>query len=183
MPDDPAKDDDNDLFRREMGNITPLKSDNRVRHKVKRKPPLIKSESTHSPLSSATGNLFSTEAVVDECPAQLSFARSGLQHSVLKKLRQGKIPIEHSLDLHGSTVEEARLALMEFLDECTSASLHCVIVVHGKGFRSPEHKPVIKPMVNRWLREAPSVLAFVSAMPAHGGNGAVYVLLKKESRL
>jgi len=175
MHDDSTKEDDDDLFRKEMGNITPLKSDNRVRHKAQRKTPVIKQPQN----SATTENLFSTEAIHEECPERLSFTRGGIQHSLLKKLRQGKIPSEDSIDLHGSTIEEARIYLIDFLDECTTADRRCVIVVHGKGIRSPGHKPVIKPMVNRWLRAAPSVLAFVSATPADGGNGAVYVLLRR----
>jgi len=38
---------------------------------------------------------------------------------------------------------------------------------------------VIKNKVNSWLRQHQDVLAFHSAMPKDGGNGAVYVLLKK----
>jgi len=52
-------------------------------------------------------------------------------------------------------------------------------VVHGKGYSSPNNKPVIKAYVNRWLRESETVLAFHSAQKQDGGTGAVYVLLKK----
>ena len=105
---------------------------------------------------------------------------SGLQHKVLKKLRQGKNTIEHALDLHGLTVEQARRELVEFLGECEAANVRYAIIVHGKGYRSKD-KPVIKPMVNRWLRAADNVLAFHSAQAKDGGTGAVYVLLKKVS--
>ena len=99
---------------------------------------------------------------------------------MLKKLRQGKNPIEHSLDLHGLTVVEARKELLGFFDECKASGLRHAIIIHGKGFRSKD-RPVIKPMVNRWLRATDNVLAFHSAQPKDGGNGAVYVLLKKWS--
>ena len=100
------------------------------------------------------------------------------QRQVLEKLRQGKFPIEHELDLHGLTVEHARQELQSFIGECEAIGIRHAIIIHGKGFRSKD-KPVIKPMVNRWLREVDNVLAFHSAQPRDGGSGAVYVLFRK----
>lgn len=96
----------------------------------------------------AIDDVFSDSESFEECPDILSFSRSVLQHSELKKLRQGKQHIEHILDQHGLTVTQARKMLQEFLGECEASGLRHVIIVHGKGFRSKE-KPVIKPMVNR----------------------------------
>jgi len=109
----------------------------------------------------------------------LDFHRADYR-SVPEKLRLGNNPIEHTLDLHGMTVDHARNALLRFLGECEAAGIRHVIIVHGKGFRSKD-KPVIKSMVNRWLRATKTVLAFHSAQPKDGGTGAVYVLLKKFS--
>ena len=176
MSDDSTKDDEESLFLSEMADVTPLSSDNRVTIKKKQKKPLrIPDDEDYS---FAIDDVFSTAEITDECPDILSFSRSGLQHNVLKKLRQGKNPIEHALDLHGLTVEQARRELLEFLGECEAAEIRHAIIVHGKGFRSKD-KPIIKPMVNRWLRAADSILAFHSAQPKDGGSGAVYVLLKK----
>jgi DNA-nicking Smr family endonuclease len=38
---------------------------------------------------------------------------------------------------------------------------------------------VLKKSVNLWLRKHDSVVAFCSARTAHGGTGAIYVLLKR----
>ena len=176
MSNDSTKNDDESLFLSEMSGVTPLKSDNKVKiRKTPKKPPLQQIDDSDS---FAIDDIFSDTEIIEECPDILSFARSGLQHNVLKKLRQGKNPIEHTLDLHGLTVVEARKALQEFLGECEAAGLRNIIIVHGKGFRSKD-KPIIKPLVNRWLRSVDNVLAFHSAQPKDGGSGAVYVLLKK----
>ena len=98
----------------------------------------------------------------------------------MKSIRQGKNPVEHRLDLHGLTVDQARKELLAFLSECEMAGLRHGIIVHGKGYRSKD-KPVIKPMVNRWLRQTENVLAFHTAQAKDGGGGAVYILLKKAS--
>ena len=176
MSDDSTKNEEESLFLSEMKGVTPLKPDNKVKIRKKPKNPLRQNIDDSEVL--AIDDVFSDSETFEECPDILSFSRSGLQHSVLKKLRQGKQPIEHVLDLHGLTVAQARKMLREFLGECEASGLRHVIIVHGKGFRSKD-KPVIKPMVNRWLRAVDNVLAFHSAQPKDGGNGAVYVLLKK----
>ena len=176
MSDDSTKDDEESLFLSEMADVTPLKSNNKIKLKKKPKKPLR--QSNDDDYGFAIDDVFSSAEMVEDCPDILSFSRSGLQHNVLKKLRQGKNPIEHTLDLHGLTVEQARNELLGFLGECETAGVRNAIIVHGKGFRSKD-KPVIKPMVNRWLRAVDNVLAFHSAQPKDGGSGAVYVLLKK----
>ena len=173
-PEDSNSEDDSALFRQALGDVEPLKNDNRVRHKPERKPVRVKSRTEQA----VYDDVFS-DAPVDECPDRLSFARDGVQPSTLKKLRQGKLPIDNQIDLHGMTVEQARAYLLDFLAECETDGSRSVIIVHGKGYSSPGAKPVIKPLVNRWLRAAPTVLAFASARPADGGTGAVYVLLRK----
>lgn len=177
MSGDSTKDDEESLFLAEMTGVTPLRSDNKAKiQKKPKKPPRLTDDNDDS---YAIDDVFSTAEITEDCPDILSFSRSGLQHKVLKKLRQGKNPIEHALDLHGLTVEQARRELLEFLGECEAAGVRYAIIVHGKGYRSKD-KPVIKPMVNRWLRAAENVLAFHSAQPADGGNGAVYILLKSK---
>lgn len=176
MSSDSTNNEEESLFMSEMAGVTPLKPDNKIKiEKTPNKPLQQASGENHS---FAIDDVFSNAEMIEDCPDILSFSRSGLQHNVLKKLRQGKNPIEHILDLHGLTVDQARAELLEFLGECQVAGFRNVIIIHGKGFRSRD-KPIIKPMVNRWLRVVDNVLAFHSAQPADGGNGAVYVLLKK----
>jgi len=176
MSGDSTNNDEDSLFMAEMSGVKPLKPDNKIKHKKTPNKPLQQPAIDDAGL--AIDNVFSTAEVTEDCPDILSFSRSGLQHKVLKKLRQGKQPVEQVLDLHGLTVELARAELLEFLNECKALGLRHVIIVHGKGYRS-KNKAVIKPMLNRWLREVDDVLAFHSAQPRDGGSGAVYVLLKK----
>lgn len=169
--------DDSELFRQSLGDVTPLKPDNRIRHKPAPKQP-VKQRTDED--TAAWHDRFGRGMIdEEECPETLSFIRpGGAQKSVLKKLRTGKLPIENVLDLHGLNVDQASSELAIFLDECQQLEFRHVIIVHGKGFRS-QNKPVIKPMVNRWLKQAQEVLAFHSALPKDGGTGAVYVLLRK----
>jgi len=176
MTNDSTKNGDESLFMQEMADVEPLKPNNKI--KIDKKPKPVPSHSAAQEPQFAIDDVFSDNETMEECPDIISFSRSGLQHNVLKRLRQGKFTIEHAVDLHGLTVSEARKALIEFFGECEAAGVRHAIIVHGKGFRSKD-KPVIKPMVNRWLRAVGSVLAFHSALPKDGGSGAVYVLLRK----
>lgn len=176
MSDDSGKNDEESLFRSAMRDVTPLKSNNKVTLKRSTKKNLMQPNSASNDL--AFDNVFSDSEDLHECPDILEFSRSGLQYRVLKKLRQGKYPVEDVLDLHGLTVDHARKALLTFLAECETTGFRHVIIIHGKGFRS-RNKPVIKAMVNRWLRAVDNVLAFHSAQPKDGGSGAVYVLLRR----
>jgi DNA-nicking Smr family endonuclease len=178
--DEQESQDDRDLFQQAMRDVTPLKPDNRVRHRpaAKATPPRPRDAAAEEPDQRFADTLYE-----DRCPDRLYFARAGgAQKPVLKKLRAGRLPVDSTLDLHGLKVDAARSQLIEFLTECRQSGYRHVIIIHGKGFRS-HNKPVIKPMVNRWLQEANEVLAFCSAQPRDGGTGAVYVLLRKSRDL
>ena len=171
-------DDDKTLFHHEMAEVRPLKSDNRISHKPKRLSANSHNLNKENQHASDVSEQFS-DFPLEECPEILQFARNGVQKSLFKKLRSGKISLENHLDLHGRTVAQARLDLLEFITECEMMGCRCALVIHGKGYSSPNNKPVIKAYVNRWLREAPSVLAFSSALVSDGGSGAAYVLFKR----
>lgn len=116
-------------------------------------------------------------AVVD-AGDELSFRRQGVRDDTARKLRRGQIPVQAELDLHGLTRHAAHDALRRFLNDCVLRNLRCVRVIHGKGLRSGLAGPVLKIVVNQWLRNIENVAAFASARPVDGGTGAVYVLLK-----
>lgn len=108
----------------------------------------------------------------------LSYAQSGIQKHVMRKLKRGQYSIEAELDLHGLTRNEAQQQLSEFIVQVRGSGIRCVRIIHGKGYGSSNHGPVIKPLVNQWLRKRDEILAFCSARPVDGGTGAVYVLVK-----
>ena len=110
------------------------------------------------------------------------FARPGVQKRVLRRLTRGQIPLNAEIDLHGMIVSEARHALAGFLAESLDYQHRCICIIHGKGHSSARRTPVIKGLVDRWLRLNDRVLAFCSAQPRDGGTGAVYVLLKHHHR-
>jgi DNA-nicking Smr family endonuclease len=109
-------------------------------------------------------------------------AAPGVDKRTVQRLKKGEIPIEATLDLHGLTQDEAHAALARFVGRCTSAGKRGVIVVTGKGLRAGGTGGILRANVPRWLNEPElraHVLAFARARPKDGGEGALYVLLKK----
>jgi DNA-nicking Smr family endonuclease len=89
------------------------------------------------------------------------------------------LPIEGTIDLHGMTQVEAYRSLHHFLAVSQERGRRCILVITGKGSHS---EGVLRAAVPHWLNLPASrglVLAFAYATPAHGGVGALYVLLKR----
>ena len=111
---------------------------------------------------------------------ELWYAKAGIQHALMRKLRRGQFSTRAELDLHGLRSEDARAVVAEFLYEAGQRGYRCVRIIHGKGLGSGPRGPVIKQKLGGWLRQRKEVLAFCSARPVDGGSGALYVLLGKD---
>ncbi len=114
---------------------------------------------------------------LDEAPRQ--FHRGGLQSKLLRRLRTGDLPLEGSLDLHGMRVEQARAALARFIDGAQGQGQRCLLLVYGKGYGSENGRGVLRRHALHWLRQHPALLAYAPAQPRHGGDGALYLLIRR----
>jgi DNA-nicking Smr family endonuclease len=102
-----------------------------------------------------------------------------LDRRTWRKLRRGLHPIDARLDLHGLTQAEAHDRLGTFLAAAQVRGNRCVLVITGRGVR---HGGTLRAMPPRWLVEAPNrarVLSYAQAQVHHGGEGALYVLLRR----
>jgi len=111
----------------------------------------------------------------------------GLDGNTKRRLEKGEIAPNAKLDLHGMTEAAAHGALLTFLHAAHRRGDRLVLVVTGKGALSG-HAPyeryggVLRQMVPRWLQEAPMAAVIAEkrwAHRRHGGDGALYVYLKK----
>ena len=177
-----SHDDDASLFRRHVGETRPLKHDHErvipVRRPLRRTSPEAATEDggkaeKHPEPGPGPGP---GEAI--ERGSRMEFARPGLQHREIRRLRRGHHPIQDRLDLHGLFAHEAERAVLEFIDQSRARGMRCVCIVHGKGRGSAKRRPVLKAIVDRWLRRCDGVLAFCTAPDNAGGAGAVHVLLR-----
>jgi DNA-nicking Smr family endonuclease len=169
---------DRELFRATVGNITPLYDDRVMPASKQLAPvPVQTLRDQEQVLQETLSDAYDGAEL--ETGEELWFCRPGLQWGLLRKLRRGQFSLQGELDLHGMTVPMARHALTEFLHDSRLRGAVCVRIVHGKGRGSPRRQPVLKSKVNLWLQQRDEVLAFCSARPVDGGTGAVYVLLKR----
>lgn len=181
MPNKPS-DDDINFFRAQMRNVKPLDKSHTTKINTKQPAPPLKKKSIAFDDNESSHFEFSDyiqETVTAD--TKLYFAQSGVQAKTLLELRQGKIRQTQILDLHGSTINEARDLLSKFLEHCIQNHQRCVRIIHGRG-KLTATPPVLKNHVNSWLQQYPDILAFCSAIPRDGGTGAVYVLLKRKTK-
>lgn len=117
-----------------------------------------------------------------ETGEELFFARPGLQHIMLRRLRRGHYSVGAAIDLHGYNVPQANVALDQFLTQASARHIQCVRIIHGKGLTAPSGRSILKQKVDLWLRQRHDVLAFCSSRAVDGGTGALYVLLRATTR-
>ncbi len=164
------------IFRQAIKHVKPLKHDKIFLRKKPKTP--VKRHLQEEDIQDFQLSDHQTENTVSS-KDKLFFTRPGLPSKLIQKLKRGKIPITATLDLHGYSSESARDALTRFIQLCYRDNKKCVIIIHGKG---DVDKPILKNKVNNWLRQIDKVLGFCTAIPQHGGNGAVYVLLKSSHK-
>jgi DNA-nicking Smr family endonuclease len=113
-----------------------------------------------------------------------------------RRVAAGKLEIEARIDLHGLRQRDARARLVAFLREAHAKGRRMVLVITGKG-GEPERgdhlrgalgeaeRGVLRRNVPLWLEEPEFrsiVLSFTPAAIRHGGDGALYVQLRKGRR-
>ncbi len=112
-------------------------------------------------------------------PDAREFLRPGCGPDLLRGLRRGKWPIEATLDLHGSTLEQADERMDRFLASCLDHGVRCVRIVHGKGYGSRTGVAVLKDAVRTRLARLDAIQAWSQCSEPEGGAGAVVALLRQ----
>ena len=114
-------------------------------------------------------------------------SRQMIDGATSRKLRRGKLPVDGRIDLHGMRQNDAFAALSRFLHGSYERERRCVLVITGKGRSSArdgyEQPGVLKRKVPEWLQTgslAPLIVGFETAHVRDGGEGALYVLLRRK---
>jgi DNA-nicking Smr family endonuclease len=99
------------------------------------------------------------------------------------QLSRGRREIDARLDLHGMTQTRAHRALFGFLQRAHSDGLTFVLVITGKGRAGADpERGVLRRQVPQWL-SLPEfralVVGFEEAHVGHGGEGALYVRIRR----
>lgn len=112
-----------------------------------------------------------------------------------RKLRTGQVEIDARIDLHGMRQAEAHSALRGFLHGSHRKGHRVVLVITGKGAPASSarsdhwsdsmgrsERGILRRSVPQWLSEPDLRAIVVSFTPAairHGGDGALYVHLRR----
>jgi DNA-nicking Smr family endonuclease len=111
-----------------------------------------------------------------------------------RKLARNAESIDARLDLHGMRQRQAHAALRGFLFASAARGDRNVLIITGKGTRGDlergrdytvEERGVLRRLVPQWLADEAFqaiVLSYTAASIRHGGDGALYVRLRKPLR-
>ena len=136
------------------------------------------------------------EAILKPKPAKISASRIAkgktgeLDGNTAEKLRRGQVTPGARIDLHGMTEAVAHRALHSFLAGAQRRGVRLALVITGVGNPTAHDGAewmrgahgVLKEMVPRWLNEsdfAALTSGWTQAHRRHGGDGALYVYLRK----
>ncbi len=181
----PEPDPENDiqLFKQAMADVIPMPKDKRI-HTFAQKPQIDiprdnKDNEVVEQLEALIKN--GTGFVVSQTPEYVEGTGYKTHPEITRRLHKGDFSIQADIDLHGLVVEAAKGTVDAFLSEAISTGKRAVLIIHGRGLRSPA-KPVLKTKVLEWLTRGTWrkwVIAYTSARNCDGGAGATYVLLRK----
>ena len=106
--------------------------------------------------------------------------------------KKNKFHITKSLDLHGSTLDQANKKVESFITDCFDQKVSKVIIVTGKGLHSQNDKDpyiskkfgILKNSIPDFIKNNPNLMKKIKSITdaeiADGGSGALYVFLKKK---
>jgi DNA-nicking Smr family endonuclease len=111
----------------------------------------------------------------------------GFDRKTMTRLSRGSVAIDARIDLHGMTQDAAHRRLLRFLEAARGEGAKIVLVITGKG--APDAvdggRGVLRRAVPEWLRSPPFrllVSGYENAGRRHGGEGALYVRLRRKGR-
>lgn len=110
-----------------------------------------------------------------------SWRRDGVQDGVFRNLKRGQYTTSASLNLQQHSTERARYALAEFIQDCYQRGVRNALIIHGLSKHSQPRPGLLRSLCAQWLPQLKPVLAIHSARPEHGGLGATYVIIRKNT--
>lgn len=87
---------------------------------------------------------------------------------------------EATLDLHGMTSAEAERAIRSFISDALDAGIGKVAIIHGKGLHSADGVGILRDVSIKTLNELSCCREMCAAKPAYGGQGVLWVILRKK---
>lgn len=154
--------------------------------------PSDRSPDASPPLKKTRIKLSPPSVVPSASPPNTSPPLARFDERQRRKLSRNTAPIEARLDLHGMRQREAHNTLRAFLRSSAARGLRHVLVITGKGapegysrdYLGQDERGVLRRVVPQWLAEPglrEIVVSYTTAHARHGGQGALYVHLRKSA--
>lgn len=182
---EPIGEDDLRLFARATQLVEPLKSARlRVAHPPLSSRPDIdrltqkRARATGETIKVNTPQVSDGYTPIADTDQDITWSAQGVGPDTLRKLKRAWWPIGSQIDLHGLTRDQARQALLDFIEASRLHATRCALIIHGQGFGSQNSEGVLRSQVAQWLTQLDSIAAFATAPPTHGGRGALLVLIR-----
>jgi DNA-nicking Smr family endonuclease len=166
-----------------------------VGHEDTTEKPVRRPEAPQKPGAKRPSERLVPKPYTPQTPAKSAPSLSQIDRRKTRKISSGQIEIDARIDLHGMRQSEAHAALRRFLRSAHAEGRRWVLVITGKGMalRSTlgvrgypglrdEERGVLKRNVPGWLAEPELraiVISFAPATARHGGEGALYVQLRR----
>ena len=168
--------EDQSLWNYVTSDVKPLRSHS---NKVK----LSKIKKNQVKRTSRNSQTLVPRETLEKKAALFKYGRApGLDKRTRTRMRRGQITIEDQLDLHGMTQTEAHQKLTQFIQTSYANGRRSLLVITGKGRGSESSRGVLRNAVPQWLNQ-PSLSEFIKAFDyasrSDGGEGALYVLLRR----
>ncbi len=121
-------------------------------------------------------------------PHKVETPAVAMDFKAYKKMKGGKLAPEARIDLHGLTLAQAQPRLTRFIQDNAAKGRRLVLVITGKGRTGKDDGPIptrpgaLRHQVPHWLHSMPLkpfVLQITEANRKHGGQGAIYVYLRR----
>ena len=174
-----------DTFLKNMKGVKPFKKDaSIIKTKTNNKKNIKLNKKTKT--KATTGKTID-EHKVSSSEFKLSFGE------VNKELKRGKVKIDRRIDLHGYGLSEAHLKFISEVKKNYNKNKRCLLIITGKGVHKKienekDTKPKlfygkIKNSIINWINEddlKKYILTYQDAGFEHGGDGALFVYLRKK---
>jgi DNA-nicking Smr family endonuclease len=179
-------DDERTLWTGVVRSITPLRRSGKIARSEESAKPV--GEKKHEKKHASTPSR-PPDTVAPPKPQPKIAALAPLGRRLRQRVARGRDPIDDRIDLHGYTQQRAYMALLHFLQRAQADGARIVLVVTGKGGSRSERDPsgergVLKRQVPMWLslpEFRSMIVGFDHAHVGHGGEGALYVRLRRSA--
>jgi len=170
-----------DLFAEAMQQVQPIEKTDKIispSTAIKKK---VHKDIHQRPIFPTQSPLRQVNSTLQEAGFPWVLRANGISSDILKKLSCGQFPINHNVDLHGMTRDQALSTLEQALLSSLQASDRVLCIIHGRGLHSPEGRPILKQSVYAWLKKGPMSGHILAVTPTpNTAGGSCLLLLRRD---